>query len=83
MTHIQWTPYSIRARAFFESYHTLWGKITSNKLISVKIRLQKVVMGEIYTQNVKENFKKCSCFDTIGVPLHISHPTHPSIDLTE
>ena len=60
----------------FEFYHTLWGKITPNKLILVKIRLQKVVMGEVQTQKVQENFKKCSCFNTIVGPLSISHPVY-------
>ena len=48
--------------------------MTPNKLILVKIRLQKVDLGEVYTQKVQENFKKRSYFDTLGVPLHISHP---------
>ena len=51
----------------------LWVMITPNKLTLVKIRLQKVVMGEVYTQKVQENFKKCSFFNTIGGPLRMSH----------
>ena len=31
-------------------------------------------MGEDYTQKVQENFKKLSTSDTIGGPLHMSHP---------
>ena len=35
-------PYSIRTRVFFDFYVTLWGMILPNKLILVKIRLEKV-----------------------------------------
>ena len=48
--------------------------IIANKLILVKICLQKVDLGEDYTQKVKENFKKHSTSDTIGGPLLMSHP---------
>ena len=46
----------------------------SNKLILVKIRPEKVDLGEIYIKKEQENFKKRSSFNTIGGPLHMSHP---------
>ena len=59
---------------FFDFYVTLWGIISPNKLILVKIRLEKVDLGEVYIQKEQENFKKCSSSNTIGGPLHMSHP---------
>ena len=59
---------------FFDFYVTLWGIISPNKRILVKIRLEKVDLGEVYIQKEQENFKKRSNFKTNGVPLHISHP---------
>ena len=50
--------------------------ITANKHILVKIRLQKVDLGYVYTQKVQENFEKRSYFDTPGGPLHMSHPVN-------
>ena len=43
--------------------------ITADKLVLVRISLQKVDLGEDYTQKVQENFKKRSTSDTIGVTL--------------
>ena len=60
---------------FFDFYVTLWGIISPNKLIlQVKIRLEKIDLGEVYIQKEQENFKKRSSSDTIGGPLHMSHP---------
>ena len=42
--------------------------ITANKPILGKISLQKVDLGEDYTQKVQENFKKRPTSDTIGDP---------------
>ena len=39
--------------------------ITGSKLILVRISLQKVDLGEDYTQKVQENFRKRSTSDTI------------------
>ena len=50
--------------------------ISPNKLILVKIRLEKLIkvdLGEIYIQKEQENFKKCSSSNTTGGPLHMSH----------
>ena len=58
----------------FEVYSTLWGIITPNKLILVKIRLQKVDFGEVYTHKEQENFKTHFYSYTIGGALHMSHP---------
>ena len=52
-----WPPYSVRTRVFFDFYITLWGIISPNKLILVKIRLEKVDLGEVYIQKEQENFK--------------------------
>ena len=41
---------------------------------SYKIRLEKVDLGEIYIQKRQENFKKTSSSNTIGGPIHMSHP---------
>ena len=57
---------------FFDYYVTLWGIISRNKLILVKIRLEKVDLGEVYIQKEQENFKKRSISNTIGGPLHMS-----------
>ena len=59
---------------FFDFYVTLWGTISPNKLIIVKIRLEKVDLGEVCIQKEQENFKKRSSSNTIGRPLHMSHP---------
>ena len=59
---------------FFYFYITLWGIILPNKLTLVKIRLEKVDLGEVYIQKEQENFKKRSSSNTIGGPLHMSHP---------
>ena len=48
--------------------------ISPNKLILVKIRLEKVDLGEVYIQKEQKNFKKCSSSNTTGGPLHMSHP---------
>ena len=69
VTHIQWTPYSIRARAFFESYHTLWGIITPNKLILVKMRLQK--LDSSFTLKTVRKTSKNAC-------VLIHHPVIPT-----
>ena len=53
---------------------TLWVIISPNKHILVKIRLEKVDLGEVYIQKEQENFKKRSSSDTIGGSLHMSHP---------
>ena len=50
--------------------------MTPNKLILVKIRLEKVDLGEVYIQKEQENFKKLSNSNTIGGPLHMSHPVY-------
>ena len=39
-------------------------------------QLEKVDLGEVYIQKEQESFKKRSSFNTIGGPLHISHPVH-------
>ena len=59
---------------FFDFYVTLWVIISPNKHILVKIRLEKVDLGEVYIQKEQENFKKRSSSYTIGGPLHMSHP---------
>ena len=59
---------------FFDFYVTLWVIISPNKHILVKIRLEKVDLGEVYIQKEQENFKKRSSSNTIGGPLHMSHP---------
>ena len=43
--------------------------MTPNKHIIVKIRLEKVDLGEFYIQKEQENFKKPSSSNTIGGPL--------------
>ena len=48
--------------------------ILPNKHILVKIRLEKVDLGEVYIQKEQENFKKRSSSNTIWGPLHMSHP---------
>ena len=35
---------------------------------------RKVYLGEVYIQKEQENFKKHSSSNTIGEPLHMSHP---------
>ena len=51
----------------------------TKKLILVKIRLEKVDLGEVNIKKEQENFKKRS--NAIGGPLHMSHPVHkPCID---
>ena len=67
-------PYSIRTRVFFDFYVTLWVTFSPNKHILVKIRLEKVDLGEVYIQKEQENFKQYSSSNTIGGPLHMSHP---------
>ena len=67
---------------FFDFYVTLWGIISPNKLILVKIRLEKVDLGEVYIQKEQENFKKCSSFNTIRGPLHMSHPVDMTIQIS-
>ena len=59
---------------FFDFYVTLWDIISPNKHILVKIRLEKVDLGEVYIQKEQENFKKRSTSNTLGGPLHMSHP---------
>ena len=59
---------------FFDFYVTLWGIIPPKKRIRVKIRLEKVDLGEVYIKKEQENFKKRTSSNTIGGPLHISHP---------
>ena len=68
------TPYSIGTRVFFIFYVTLWVIISPNKHILVKIRLEKVDLGKVYIQKEQENFKKRSSSNTVGGPLHMSHP---------
>ena len=48
--------------------------ISPNKHILVKIRLEKVDLGEVYIQKEQKNIKKSSCSNTIGGPLYMSHP---------
>ena len=45
---------------FFDFYVTLWVIISPKKHILVKIRLEKVDLGEVYIQKEQENFKKRS-----------------------
>ena len=59
---------------FFDFYVTLWGIIPPKKRIRVKIRLEKVDLGEVYIQKEQENFKKRTSSNTTGGPLHMSHP---------
>ena len=66
---------------FFDFYVTLWVIISPNKHILVKIRLEKVDLGEVYIQKEQENFKKRSSSNTIGGPLHMSHPVHENFIL--
>ena len=56
----------IRTIVFFDFYVTLWVIISPNKHILVKIRLEKVDLGEVYIQKEQENFKKRSSSNTIG-----------------
>ena len=63
-------------RLFFDFYFTLWGIISPNKLILVKIRQEKVDLGKVYIKKEQENFKKHSSSNTIRGPLHMSHPVH-------
>ena len=58
----------------FVFYFTLWVIISPNKHILVKIRLEKVDLGEVYIKKEQENFKKRSSSNNIGGPLHMSHP---------
>ena len=75
-----WTPYSFEIRVFFEFYHTLMSyNYSKQTYISGKISLQKIDLGEDYTQKDQENFKKLSTSDTIGGPLHMSHPVFRSL----
>ena len=69
-------PLYYKKKSVFGLYFTLWGIILPNKLILVKIRLEKVDLGEVYIQKEQESFKKRSSSNTIGSPLHISHPAH-------
>ena len=48
----------------------------AKKLILVKIRLEKVDLGEFYIKKEQENFKTCSSSNTIWGPLHMSHPVY-------
>ena len=66
--------YSIRTRVFFDSYVTLWGIISPNKLILLKIRLEKIDLGEVYIKKEAGKLQKTSSSNTIGGPLHMSHP---------
>ena len=59
---------------FFGFYVALWGIISPNKLILVKIRLEKVDLSEVYIEKEQENFKKRPSSNTIGGSLHMSHP---------
>ena len=59
---------------FFDFYVTLWGIISPNKRILVKIRLEKVDLGEVYIQKEQENIKKRSSSNTTGGLSHMSHP---------
>ena len=68
---------------FFYFYVTLWGIISPNKFILVKIRLEKIDLGKVYIQKEQENFKKRSSSNTIGGPLHMSHPVHVFSTLCE
>ena len=68
----------MRARVFFDFYVILWVIISPNKHILVKIRLEKVDLGEVNIKKEQENFKKCSSSNIIGGPLHLSHPVGQS-----
>ena len=50
----------------------------TKKNIQVNIRLEKVDLGEVYIQKEQENFKIHSSSNTIGGPLHMSHPVFSS-----
>ena len=52
----------------------MWFNFT--KHILVKIRQEKVDLGEVYIQKEQENFKKRSSSDTIGEPLHMCLQMH-------
>ena len=48
--------------------------ITPNKPIIVQTRLQKVDLSKVYSQKLREKFKKRSCSKTIGGPFFCTHP---------
>ena len=54
----------MKTRVFFDFYVTLWGIISPNKLILVKIRQEKVDFGEVYIQKEQEKLK-----NTLGLTL--------------
>ena len=66
----------------FDFCVTLRGISSTNKLILVKIRLEKVDLDEVYIQKEQENFKKCSSFNTIRGPLHMSHLVDMTIQIS-
>ena len=47
----------MKIRVFFDFYVTLWGIISPNKLILVKIRPEKVDLGEIYIKKSRKTSK--------------------------
>ena len=59
---------------FFDFYFTLWVTLSPNKHILVKIRLEKVDLGEVYIQKEQENFKKRSSFNTIRGSIAYESP---------
>ena len=61
---------------FFDFYVTLWVIISPNKHILVKIRLEKVDLGEVYIKKEQENFKKRFSSNTIVGSLHMIHPVN-------
>ena len=60
-------PLWYKNKSFFDFYVTLWGIISPNKLILVKIRLEKVDLGEVYIQKEQENFKNALVLTLKGV----------------
>ena len=56
--------------------------ISPNKHILVKNGLEKIDLGEIYIQKEQENFKKRSSSNTIGGPIHMSHPVKQKLTIT-
>ena len=52
------------------------GHSFTKQTYSSQITLERVDLGEVYIQKVKENFEKRSSSNTTGAPLHMSHPVH-------
>ena len=67
-------PLQYKKKSVFWLLRHFMGYDFTKKHILVNIRLEKVDLGEVYIQKEQENFKKRSSSNTLGGPLHMSHP---------